>query len=421
MHPTQYALDHDKVYKGSRSKFSAPKKGSKGSKKKRKFTKSPTRRASSSSSSQSSSVDYDQKVSDFLMIAKQCSSDIASNLLRNSVEPSLLLAIRSTCVPQSWNVPAALEFYFKHKADIEGSDSNSNSNSTKPNRSKSKSSKSSKPESFGKAGTRSAKQKEMVKEQFAETLASIGDADVICFTDGACKGNPGPAGSGCVVLFGKHNRSVMLHKSLALGTQPNNIGELYAIGLALHIIAAHPSSRRWIEALRRQQLQQEGSSAAQRLRVHVLSDSRYSIGVLSKGWAPKKNQALIAWIKAELEAMHRRGFAVRFHWVGGHCDVEFNEMADSLANKGVQASLLMKRKPLDVSRPPSLYGTLSEATYKVRERKRKARGDDVAEAPKPAKRRRLNAKEPAKGRATLGRSATISSGISTPPQSPTAL
>ncbi len=83
---------------------------------------------------------------------------------------------------------------------------------------------------FGSAGTRT-------KEQAAGALAAAGDLvasfapdAILCFTDGACQGNPGPCGAGAVVKLpdGRH-----LERSKALGIGTNNVGELSAVGLAL--------------------------------------------------------------------------------------------------------------------------------------------------------------------------------------------
>jgi len=199
---------------------------------------------------------------------------------------------------------------------------------------------------YGKAGTRTDAQKKLVKEAFAELYASFSDHEIICFTDGACRGNPGPAGSGCVVLFGKQNESRYIQKSLALGRHTNNIGELYAIGLALHLIQQHPSSSRWTQLL----CKQHGN---RKTIVRVLSDSQYSIGVLSKGWNAKKNKELIAWIREELDKVSKNGFIVFFHWVGGHCEIQFNELADQLANAGVDGS--RKGHSVDILQPPNLF------------------------------------------------------------------
>src|SRR5262245_39381132 len=95
------------------------------------------------------------------------------------------------------------------------------------------------------------------------TAAAVGvpktNADLIAYTDGACSGNPGPAGLGVVLLVRGQRREL----SEYLGTATNNIAELTAI-------------LRVVEVL---------EPTAEPLVVHT--DSQYAIGVLTKGWKPK--------------------------------------------------------------------------------------------------------------------------------------
>src|SRR5258706_1181175 len=91
-------------------------------------------------------------------------------------------------------------------------------------------------------------------------------ADAIqVWTDGACTGNPGPAGVGVVIIDGKQRREL----SEFLGEGTNNIAELTAILRGLE--AVDDKTR----------------------PVVVYSDSEYSIGVLTKAWKAKKNVELI--------------------------------------------------------------------------------------------------------------------------------
>eukprot|EP01084_Bolivina_argentea_P009337 17453_1 len=257
---------------------------------------------------------------------------------------------------------------------------NASSNSSKQGKTNGK------PIKYGKAGTRTEHQKKLVKESFDELFASFGDNEIICFTDGACKGNPGPAGSGMVVLFGKKNGNT-IEKSLALGKYTNNISELYAIGLSVHIVQHHPSSDAWIRNLR-------AMNDDKPLMIRILSDSRYSIGVLSEGWKAKKNVQLIDWIRREVSKLSGDKFVVTFHWVGGHSGIEYNERADQLANQGVEGA--KKGRHVDVTKPPDLYQNRSNSNASVkRGRKRKLNElSDLAEINngKRVKRRRLKRK-----------------------------
>ncbi|MCG8556661.1 MAG: ribonuclease HI [Proteobacteria bacterium] len=129
------------------------------------------------------------------------------------------------------------------------------------------------------------------------------DDPIVAYTDGACSGNPGPAGLGVVLLDGGARHEL----SEYLGRATNNVAELSAIVRAVQAVAG---SRR---------------------PVRIYTDSRYAIGVLTKGWRAKANITLIARAKAELERLPD----VRLLHVPGHVGVELNERADELARRAV--------------------------------------------------------------------------------------
>ena len=129
------------------------------------------------------------------------------------------------------------------------------------------------------------------------------DGAIIVYCDGACSGNPGPAGLGVVVV--DEGRRVELSEYLGLHT--NNIAELTAVLRALGEIP-------------------EGKPAM------IYTDSQYSIGVLQKGWKAKANVALVA----ELRAVLKTRPAVKLAYVPGHSGVLLNERADQLAREAVE-------------------------------------------------------------------------------------
>lgn len=132
----------------------------------------------------------------------------------------------------------------------------------------------------------------------------VDEHSIHLWTDGACSGNPGPAGSGTVLLDG--DRKLEVSEWLGKGT--NNVAELTAILIGL----------------------QELERPVRRTLV-VHTDSQYGIGVLAKGWKAKKNVALIGDIKRELRGIPR----VVWHWVRGHEGVELNERCDALARRAI--------------------------------------------------------------------------------------
>jgi len=136
------------------------------------------------------------------------------------------------------------------------------------------------------------------------------------YSDGACRGNPGPGGWGALL------RSKGLEKELWGGEEDttNNRMELSAVIRAL-------------EALKRPS------------RVRVYTDSQYVQKGISewvhswkrRGWRtadkkPVKNIDLWKQLD-ELAAT----YSVEWHWVKGHAGHPENERADQLANKGIPA------------------------------------------------------------------------------------
>lgn len=144
----------------------------------------------------------------------------------------------------------------------------------------------------------------VVTKSDAPTKAAPGE--VVAYADGACSGNPGPAGLGVVLLT--HDSRRELSEYLGRGT--NNIAELTAI---LRAAEAFPEGEKVLK---------------------VYTDSSYSIGVLAKGWKAKANVELIATIRKALAKLP----AFELHHVRGHRGVPLNERADQLAVAAVEAS-----------------------------------------------------------------------------------
>src|ERR1700728_1044826 len=136
------------------------------------------------------------------------------------------------------------------------------------------------------------------------------------YTDGACRGNPGPGGWAAVLSAGGREKEIS-------GAQPlttNNRMELQAV----------------IEAL---------SALKRPLQVRLYTDSQYvRRGILewlaqwkARGWKtadrkPVKNQDL--WQQLETAAARHR---IEWHWVPGHAGVPGNERCDALANAAIDA------------------------------------------------------------------------------------
>lgn len=123
------------------------------------------------------------------------------------------------------------------------------------------------------------------------------------YADGACSGNPGPAGLGVHLLF----RGEIKELSEYLGQGTNNIAELMAVKRALELVPDRS------------------------LPVYIYTDSAYTIGLLTQNWKPKANQELVA----ELRVLCRKFPRLHFRKVAGHAGIPGNERADELARQAV--------------------------------------------------------------------------------------
>jgi ribonuclease HI len=140
------------------------------------------------------------------------------------------------------------------------------------------------------------------------------------YTDGACRGNPGPGGWAAVLSTGEREKEM----SGAQRQTTNNRMELQAVIEAL-------------QALKRP------------VQVRLYTDSQYvRRGILewlpqwkARGWKtadrkPVKNQDL--WQLLETAAARHR---IEWHWVPGHAGIPGNERCDALANAAIDGLLAL--------------------------------------------------------------------------------
>jgi ribonuclease HI len=141
---------------------------------------------------------------------------------------------------------------------------------------------------------------------------------VIIYTDGACRGNPGPGGWGALIKFETAEKEIF-------GGQPDTTNNQMELSAAIEGLAVlkEPCS------------------------VELFTDSKYvmdGITLWIQNW--KKNNWRTAakkdvknkelWQKLDqLISQHR----VQWHWVKGHSGDAGNETADLLANKGIDSIL----------------------------------------------------------------------------------
>ncbi len=142
--------------------------------------------------------------------------------------------------------------------------------------------------------------------------------EVVIYTDGACRGNPGPGGWGALLRSGAHT------KSLSGGETPTTNNRMELMGAI-----------KALEALR------------EPCAVVLHTDSKYVMQGLTEwlpGWkkrawktadkSPVKNQDRWQQLDAAV-ARHQ----VAWRWVKGHAGDPGNEAADALANRGLEANL----------------------------------------------------------------------------------
>lgn len=141
---------------------------------------------------------------------------------------------------------------------------------------------------------------------------------ILIYTDGAARGNPGQGGYGVVMLWGK------IKKELSQGYRltTNNRMELMAVIAAL-------------EAMKKNNLE-----------LLIYSDSNYVVKAIEEGWLQnwiktdfkggKKNKDL--WVRFyELSQNHQ----LKFKWVKGHSDNMYNNRCDELATEAADSRNLL--------------------------------------------------------------------------------
>jgi ribonuclease HI len=130
---------------------------------------------------------------------------------------------------------------------------------------------------------------------------------VIIYTDGAAKGNPGPGGFGVVMIYGSHRKEI----SQGFRHTTNNRMELLSVIVGLEALTKAP------------------------LPVTIYSDSKYVVDAVEKGW-------LFGWEKTDFKKKKNpdlwkrflkiyQKHHVKFVWIKGHANNKENERCDVLA------------------------------------------------------------------------------------------
>lgn len=141
------------------------------------------------------------------------------------------------------------------------------------------------------------------------------------YTDGACRGNPGPGGWGAILRYGSHEKII-------------SGSEMHTTNNRMELMAA-------IQALK---------ALSEMCKIEIHTDSQYVkkgitewiTGWKKRGWrkpdkSPVKNADLWEMLDAETNR-HQ----INWHWVKGHSGHPENELADKVANEAIDALLQNK-------------------------------------------------------------------------------
>ena len=142
--------------------------------------------------------------------------------------------------------------------------------------------------------------------------------ELIIYTDGAARGNPGPGGYGVILMWGDKRKELSARYRLTT----NNRMELLAVITALEAITK------------------------KNIPLTIYSDSQYVINSVEKKWLDnwirtdfkggKKNKDL--WLRYYKLS---KDFIVKFKWVRGHADNVFNNRCDELATAAADGNNLL--------------------------------------------------------------------------------
>lgn len=144
-------------------------------------------------------------------------------------------------------------------------------------------------------------------------------SNILLYTDGASRGNPGPGGYGVVLLWGQHRKEL----SQGYKRTTNNRMELLAV----------------IEGLK--------AIKKNEIPVTVYSDSQYVVNAVEKGWLKNWIQTNFKGGKKNADLWREyyelsKSFTIRFVWVKGHADNPYNNRCDQLATAAADGGNLLE-------------------------------------------------------------------------------
>ncbi|MES2614457.1 MAG: ribonuclease HI [Bdellovibrionota bacterium] len=139
---------------------------------------------------------------------------------------------------------------------------------------------------------------------------------VTLYTDGACSGNPGPGGWGCILIYGDTKRKLSGYENHTT----NNRMELMAVIKGLE-------------------------SLTRSVEVKIITDSQYVKNAFTQGWLKswKKNN----WKTSTKEDVKNKDLwlvlsslvenhNVSWEWVKGHSGNKYNDICDTIAREAIK-------------------------------------------------------------------------------------
>ena len=178
------------------------------------------------------------------------------------------------------------------------------------------------PKALSRAASRKNRQARLASSLIEEATKKY---PILIYTDGSALGNPGHAGAGCVIY---KNGSILAQLTKPLGESTNNVGEFWAIGMALQYMADHNATE----------------------RVAIFTDCSLVTGVVNRGWSLKKNVLLMRALK---KALRLAPFSTHMYWVPGHAKLKGNEIADHLAKSAALLSSSSRLETVYVDPAPA--------------------------------------------------------------------
>jgi ribonuclease HI len=159
-------------------------------------------------------------------------------------------------------------------------------------------------------------------EKALKFVQSIPNKDIICYTDGSAKGNPGESGSGIYIVWPNNSYETSVAKYL--GKSTNNIAELTAIKIALETVEL--------------MIQTYPQLVETDTELYIFTDSEYSLNAITGKIRVNANVELINSIKL---IMRNYKLKINIFWVPAHSGIPGNEKANDLAERSAKTANLI--------------------------------------------------------------------------------